>query len=68
MGSLSKLFPTRSRVYRKCRVWSEAMVGFWQQIGLDPKITASDYNAYGTKRHGLKDGRRNITHPYTASG
>ena len=27
----------------------EALAGFWQQIGLDPKITVVDYNTYLTK-------------------
>jgi ABC-type transport system substrate-binding protein len=28
---------------------SEALAGYWQQIGLDPKITVIDYNTYLTK-------------------
>ena len=27
----------------------EALAGYWQQIGLDPKITVIDYNAYYSK-------------------
>ena len=28
----------------------EALAGYWQQIGLDPKITVIDYNAYTAQR------------------
>ena len=27
----------------------EALAGYWQQIGLDPKITVIDYNTYYSK-------------------
>jgi ABC-type transport system substrate-binding protein len=33
----------------------EAMVGYWQQIGLDPKITVSEQPAYVARRQYLKN-------------
>jgi ABC-type transport system substrate-binding protein len=32
----------------------EALAGYWQQIGLDPKITVIDYNTYSAQRREFK--------------
>ena len=32
----------------------EALAGYWQQIGLDPKITVIDYNTYYVSRMSVK--------------
>ena len=42
MSYIQPGFPEMPRVM-------EALCGFWQQIGLDPKITVIDYNTYNGK-------------------